>query len=171
MVLSCLPAHIEQAEEAQSFFNGQTYSELAQRADEGRAYGHGNFTDHAVLLGRNHSMMTDFEQTCYMIPIADLVAFLEKAMRKNDWSVPLGMAVLETYDRWYPMSQAEKELVYAGMLYPERLCLLCSEAYHMKRSWIPISYKRKLEEFLYQQEKRKEFLTELKRRLAINSTL
>ena len=163
MVLSCLPEHIEQAEEAQAFFLSQTYTDLAERADRERAFGHGHYTDHTVLLSRSRSLITDFEQACYMIPIVDFIGFLERTMRKNHWSISLGLRLLSAYDRWYPMDQKEKQMLYAGMLYPNRLCELCAEAYHMKRSWIPISYKRKMEELLAQQEKRKDFLAELAR--------
>lgn len=167
MVLSCLPEHKEQAEQAKQFFMSDTYTQLAQRADQRRCFGHGNYTDHTVLLGKSHSMITDFEEACYMIPVADLIALAERVLRKNDWSLAMGMNMLEAYDRWYPMDQAERAMLHAGLLYPSRLLNLCGEAYHTKRSWMPVSYKRKLEELLQQQEKRKEFLEELGRRLAI----
>lgn len=52
-------------------------------------------------------------------------------------------------------------MIRAMLLYPSRFCQVCGEAYHMKRSWMPIAYKRKLEELQAQQEKRKEFLQQL----------
>ena len=161
MVLACLPEHIEQAQEAQKFFLSEAYTELAERADLGRTFGHGRYDDHTVLLGRSHSMITNWEQACYMIPVVDLIGLLERALRKNGWETELGIGMLEAYDRWYPLDAAEKRMVYAGLMYPNRLCELCSDAYHMKRSWIPISYKRKLEELLNQQKRRKEFLMQL----------
>lgn len=162
MVLDCLPEHIEQALEAQAFFLGEDYVRLAERADRERAFGHGHYSDHTVLLGRSQSLITDFEQTCYMIPVVDLAGLLERAMRKNEWEVRLGVQMVEAYDRWCPMSAEEKQMLYALMLYPRRLCELCGEAYHIKRSWMPVSYKRKLEELMQQQKKRKDFLQQLK---------
>ncbi len=161
MVLECLPSHIEQALAAQEFFLGKEYTQLAERADRKRAFGHGRYTEHTVLIGRGQSLITDFEQSCYMIPVIDMALLLERAMRKNEWREQIGVKMLEGYDRWCPMGREEKHMVYALMLYPRRLYELCSEAYHMKRSWMPISYNRKLEELLRQQKKRKEFLKRL----------
>ena len=162
MVLSCLPKQVEEAEEAQEFFMGPQYVRLAEQAQEQHAFGHGQYTDHTVLLGKNRTMITDFEKISYMIPATDLVMLLEKVMRKNHWSVEFGMEMLEAYDRWCPTGDEERQFIYAGLLYPSRLCELCTKAYHMKRSWIPIAYKQKLEEFLAQQEKRKDFLLQLR---------
>ncbi len=161
MVLACLPEGLEQMQDAQSFFLGGGYTHLAERSDRERAFGHGSFSDHTVLLGRGQSMITDFEQSCYMIPVVDLAVLLERAMRKNEWEAELGMLMLEAYDRWCPMDAEERQMVLALMVYPSRFCQLCSEAYHMKRSWMPISYKRKLEELMRQQKKRKDFLKQL----------
>lgn len=161
MVLSCLPQHLEQAEEAQCFFTGHVYAELAQRADQARMFGHGAYSDHTVLLGRSRSLITDFEQACYMIPAVDLIEFLHRALRKNDWSVSLGYRMLEAYDRWQPLSAAERQMIYAGLLFPARFSDICSEAYQMKRSWMPAAYRRKMEEVLRQMDMRKDFLDEV----------
>ena len=161
MVLAGLPEAQEQAEEAQRFFMGDGLARLAERTDREKAVGHGAYSDHTVLLGRSQSMITDLEGCCYMIPVVDLAVLLERAMRKNDWEAALGFAMLEGYDRWCPLGTEERQMVYAMLLYPTRFCQLCGEAYHLKRSWMPIAYKRKLEELQRLQEKRKEFLKQL----------
>ncbi len=161
MVLECLPESLEQVQEAQGFFLSGGYTRLAERADKERAFGHGGYSDHTVLLGKGKSMITDFEQCCYMIPVVDLAMLLERAMRKNEWEAELGLQMLESYDSRCAMNTEERQMLLALMVYPSRFCGLCSEAYHMKRSWMPISYKRKLEELMRQQKNRKEFLKQL----------
>lgn len=161
MVLAILPEAMEQAMEAQAFFMSDRFTALAQRADQERLVGHGNFSDHTVLLGGAQSMITDLESCAYMIPVVDLAVLLERTMRKTDWNIALGMRMLEGYDRWCPMRAEERDMIRAMLLYPSRFCQVCGEAYHMKRSWMPIAYKRKLEELQAQQEKRKEFLQQL----------
>jgi len=161
MVLSILPEAQEQAAKAQDFFMSDRFAGLAQRADNDRLVGHGNFSDHTVLLNGTQSMITDLESCAYMIPVVDLAVILERVMRKTNWNVSLGARMLEGYDRWFPLQPEEKEMIWTMMLYPSRFCQICSEAYHMKRSWMPIAYKRKLEELQAQQEKRKEFLHQL----------
>ena len=161
MVLDSLPEMIEQLMEAQKFFLSEVYVRLADRTDRMRIFGHGGYDDHTVLLGREQNMITDFEQSCYMIPVTDLAILLERAMRKNDWDEQLGWHMLEWYDRGHPMSSEEKKMVRALLMYPMRFCRLCGEAYQMKRNWMPISYKRKMEEWKVQQEKRKVFIKQL----------
>lgn len=162
MVLACLPVYVEEAEEAEEFFLSQSYVKLAEEAERQKAFGHGGYTDHTVLLGKGRTMITDFETIAYMISVNDLVMLMEKVMRKNQWEVRLGMTMLDAYHRWHPMSKEEWQFVYAGLLYPNRLCEICAKAYHTKRSWIPAAYKQKLEELLDQQENRKEFLRQLR---------
>lgn len=161
MVLSILPEAQDQAAKAQAFFMSDRFTDLAQWTDCKRLVGHGNFSDHTVLLNGTQSMITDLESCAYMIPVVDLTGLLERTMRKTEWNVVLGLKMLEMYERWYPLRNEEKEMLWAMMLYPSRFCQICSEAYHMKRSWMPIAYKRKLEELQAQQEKRKEFLQQL----------
>ena len=161
MVLEILPEAMEQAKEAQSFFMSDDFANLAQLSDSNRYVGHGNFSDHTVLLGTDQSMITDLENCAYMIPVVDLAVLLERTLRKTDWNMALGMRMIEGYDRWCPLRSEERGMIRAMLLYPERLYLVCSEAYHMKRSWMPIAYKRKLEEWQAQQGKRKEFLKQL----------
>lgn len=161
LVLDCLPEGLDQVQEAQNFFLSGGYTRLSERSDRERAFGHGGYSDHTVLLGRGQGMITDFEKSCYMIPVVDLAVFLERAMRKNEWDTKLGVHMLENYNRWYPMDTEERQMLLALMVYPSRFCELCREAYYMKRSWMPISYKRKLEELVQQQKNRKEFLKQL----------
>ncbi len=161
MVLECLPEAVAEIGEAQKFFLDDKYTCLAERSERERTFGHGSYNDHTVLLGGGQGMITDFEQSCYMIPVVDLVMLLERAMRKNGWEAQLGLKMLESYDRWCQMGEEEKQMVQALMLYPMRFCQLCSEAYQMKRSWMPISYKRKMEEVMEQQKQRKDFLKQL----------
>ena len=161
MVLECMPEMLEQLEEAQSFFLSEAYVRLADRADGEKVFGHGSYSDHTALLGRGQSMITDFEKSCYMIPVADLVMLLERALRKNAWNEKLGLLMLENYDRWCPLDSEQKQMVKALMRYPTRFCKLCSEAYQIKRNWMPISYKRKMEEWRAQQSDRKVFIKQL----------
>ena len=161
MVLDCLPEMLEQMEAAQQFFHGEEYIRLAEQCDRERTFGHGSYDDHTVLLGKGRNMITDFEQSCYMIPVSDLVTLMERALRKNDWDVSLGFRMLESYDRWHPLKKEEKGMVRALLAYPTRFCRLYNEAYQMKRSWVPISYKRKMEEWRQQQEKRKVFIKQM----------
>ena len=161
MVLEALPRQTEAVGEAGSYFMDKAYTEFAGECDKRRTFGHNSYTDHAVLLNAGHSLVAGFEEACYMIPTFDLVNLLEKALRKNDWSVELCYNMLEAYHANYPLGEQEKRLLYAGMVYPGRFLSLCEEAYHTKRSWIPISYKRKLDEFMSGQEKRGELLKKL----------
>ena len=43
------------------------FNDLAQLSDSNRYVGHGNFSDHTVLLGTGQSMITDLENCAYMI--------------------------------------------------------------------------------------------------------
>ncbi len=161
MVLECMPEMLEQVGEAQRFFMSESYVRMAERAEREQVFGHGGYNDHTVLLGAGQNMITDFEKSCYMIPIVDLVMLLERALRKNDWNEQLGLFMLENYDRWCPLDDEDKQMIQALLVYPVRFCKICSEAYQMKRSWMPISYKRKLEEWKGQQAKRKVFIKQL----------
>ena len=163
MVLQCLPEHMEQAQQAEELFDDPAVQREVKTAEEKRTFAHRNFSDHTVIWDKGNTLFTDFERAGYDLPLFDLTAFLEKALRKNHWPIELGAAMIAAYEENFALSEGMRKLLYGQLLFPKRLAQLCAEVYGAKRTWMPLSYSQKLEEICRQQEERKAFLREFEK--------
>ena len=163
MLLDCLPIHIEQAREAEQILSAPAYAEEAERLERDLVFSHGSFSDHTVQWGQGAMLITDFEEACYRMPVLDLAGFMEKVLRKNSWETSLGIGLAAAYERYCHINAVQRRILYAALLFPGRLAQLCYEVYSVRRSWIPLSYGRKLEEIRAQQEERRRFLEDFRR--------
>lgn len=123
---------------------------------------HGDLNQHHILMCRDRTAVVEFSRMHYGIQMEDLYHFMRKAMEKHDWDKSLGMAMLETYSKILPFSQAEKACLYYLFLYPEKYWKQINFYYNSNKSWLPSRNVEKLKELEQQQPARMEFLEKIK---------
>lgn len=87
---------------------------------------------------------------------------MRKAMEKHDWNLKLGMAMLETYTKVLPLSDADRICLYYLFLYPEKYWKQINFYYNANKAWIPARNIEKLKDLEIQQPMRNLFLSRIK---------
>ena len=82
-------------------------------------------------------------------------------MEKNNWSVELGKAVMDSYNEVKALSKEEYQTLYVLLLYPEKFWKVTNYYFNNKKSWIS---KRNIQKLTSQQQQmplKADFLKEL----------
>ncbi|MCI8513674.1 MAG: phosphotransferase [Lachnospiraceae bacterium] len=137
---------------------------LAEQAGEpARQLCHGDFTQHHVLMGRFGAAIVDFSRATMGVQVSDLYLFMRKMLEKNNWNLPLGIAMKEAYEEILPLSGPEKKYLYILFLYPEKYWKQINYYYNANKAWIPGRNIGKLTVLEAQFEAREHFLKRLER--------
>lgn len=155
--------YMEDAKEAKELVKESSYNRVLARAKEGRTFCHEKFTNHNIQIKDDIMMITNFEHICYKLQLYDLLRFFEKVMRKCDWDIDKGMAILDSYQRVKGMDQDEYTLFYAMLLFPDKYWRLSNQHYNTRRHWMPKICYVKMNELVSQKELKKAFLNEMKK--------
>lgn len=124
---------------------------------------HGDFTQHHVLIGRSGTAIVDFSRTTMGVQVSDLYLFMRKMLEKNNWNLPLGIAMKEAYEEILPLTGRENRYLYLLFLYPEKYWKQINYYYNANKAWIPGRNIGKLTALEEQFEAREHFLKRLER--------
>lgn len=131
------------------------------------AYGfcHGDFNHHSIIFAKQGVAIVGLERFTYDLQVRDLANFVRKMMEKNEWNATLGTKLIKAYESERPLNNQEKECLYLFLAYPEKFWKLASHYNHANKSWLSERDVEKLEKLILQEEKRDEFLKELRHSL------
>ncbi len=118
---------------------------------------HGDLNQHHVLMCFHDVAIVEFNR----MHMEDLYHFMRKAMEKHDWNLKLGMAMLETYTKILPLSDADRICLYYLFLYPEKYWKQINFYYNANKAWIPARNIEKLKDLEIQQPLRNLFLSRI----------
>lgn len=124
---------------------------------------HGDFTQHHVLMGRSGTAIVDFSRAAVGVQVSDLYLFMRKMLEKNNWNLPLGVAMKDAYEEILPLTGEEKKYLYILFLYPEKYWKQINYYYNANKAWIPGRNIGKLTALEEQFEVRECFLKRLER--------
>lgn len=151
----CFQSFYEQALEAQSGW--EVYRPLAEKEPQ-QAYCHGDYQYHNVLQDQRGWYLINFERCIQDDPVRDLHLLLRKLLEKSNWSLSLGEAVLNGYEKVRPLSALSRIDLYYRLAYPEKFWKIANFYYNSGKAWIPGRNLEKLEKLLAQEREKKEFL-------------
>lgn len=123
---------------------------------------HGDLNQHHVLMCGGDVAIVEFNRMHRGVQMEDLYHFMRKAMEKHDWNLKLGTAMLETYAKVLPLSQADRTCLYYLFLYPEKYWKQINFYYNANKAWIPARNIEKLKDLEIQQPMRNLFLSKIK---------
>jgi CotS family spore coat protein len=153
LFLEQYPYYIAQGKEAADGM------EACQQPDgESRTLCHGAFHQHNVLRTPEGMRIVHFETMCWNEPVVDLANFVRKMMEKNQWEVPLGIGLIETYDRTRALSEGEWQLLYGILLFPEKFWKISNHYYNSHKAWVSERDIQKFYQIIAAEPKRARFL-------------
>lgn len=148
----------EQAMESMKDLQNSGLGKLLQKSREEGWVCHGEYNQHHILMCRSGIATVDFSRCRYDIQASDLYQFLRKILEKQNWSVRMGMGILEEYDRIRGLGPEEQEYLRIRLAYPEKFWKLANHYYNHNKAWISGKSVEKLEMLVRQQEKKNQFL-------------
>lgn len=157
-----MDAFLEQAqavtEEWKEYTPGAT---KGMEQEEGTAvFCHGDYQYHNILQIPGGWYLVNFERYQRDNPVRDLYLLLRKLLEKEDWSVSLGMELLEAYERERPISAHSRIDLYYRLAYPEKFWKIANFYYNSGKAWIPGKNQEKLEKVIAQEAEKQHFLDE-----------
>ncbi len=149
---------LDQALEVTDEWRG--YSKLlhAREDDDKRAFCHGDYQYHNILLENQKWCIVNFEKCVLDNPIRDLYHLLRKLLEKSNWSIPLGTELLEAYNEVSAISAYSKIDLYYRLAYPEKFWKIVNFYYNSGKAWIPERNQEKLEKLMEQEKEKQHFL-------------
>jgi spore coat protein I len=161
LVERSLPAHIEQAREAQELLERSGYQKLLDRAVEERCFIHGAYNYHYIYLQKEGEAVVNFSKYGIQVQILDLYEFLRKSLEKNSWDQQLGDRLLRAYAELKPITDQELLVLKACLLYPEKYWKQLNIYYNSNKAWIPLRSQEKLTQAVEQSALREKFVKNL----------
>jgi spore coat protein I len=83
-------------------------------------------------------------------------------MRKCNWDIDETNRILDTYDKIYPISRDELELLKIIINFPEKLCKTINRYYNSKKSKAKSGYLVKLQELVDETEPFEQYIKQLR---------
>ncbi len=153
---------MKEAEAALEILETFDFDGLRKRALDERTLCHGDFNYHQVILNRKYTAVVNFDKLHYDIQVKDLYQFLRKVLEKNNWEASLGTMMMDTYLSVRNLSDDEKRLLYAMLIFPEKFWKIANRYYNSRKSWISGINYDKLCRFMKTSGKREDFLNTFK---------
>lgn len=126
---------------------------------------HGDFTHHNVRKTEKGWRISDFSLCSYHIPIYEFTRFVNKTMRKSQWSVERALKMFEIYKQYIYESKGMEQLFLSLLMFPEEFWKLCNLYYNQRRTYPSKKYLEKMQELIETQEEHQQFLKEMKKHL------
>ncbi len=158
--LQCADALYLQGEEAAEFLSRQNPGQLEAQAEREGDFAHGSYTYHNLILQKNGAAVVQYDKSWLGLQLLDLYYLLRKTLEKNDWNLEAGEWVMEGYQEARSLAREERQILYALLWFPDKFWKIANSYYNGKKSRIPGRNLVKLEEFLGQEEKREQFLSQ-----------
>ncbi len=152
-VMKSFDFFFEQAREAAEGIAG-----LWEPGMEPRFLCHGDLDHHHVLMGDGYVAVVEYNRLHLGLQMEDLYRFMRKAMEKHNWSLTLGMDMLEAYEKVLPLGRDDRRCLYYLFLYPEKYWKQINYYFNANKAWIPERNMDKIINLQQQEEERKEFL-------------
>lgn len=134
------------------------YAGESKRNGGQAAFCHGDYQYHNILHGAGGWLLVNFEKYVRDNPIRDLYLLLRKLLEKENWSISLGTALLEAYEKERPMSAGSRIDLYYRLAYPEKFWKIANFYYNSGKAWIPEKNQEKLEKVIAQEKEKQRFL-------------
>ena len=150
------------AEAAIGELNQFDFDGLRKKALKERTLCHGDFNYHQVILNRKYTAVVNFDKMHYDIQVKDLYQFLRKVLEKNNWDSSLGEMIMDTYLSVRTLSEEEKRVLYAMLIFPEKFWKISNRYYNSRKSWISGVNYDKLCHFKKTSGQRQDFLNTFK---------
>lgn len=122
---------------------------------------HGDYQYHNIIKGDEGWFLINFEKCISDSPVRDLYLLMRKLLEKSNWSVSLGMELLEAYEKEKPITAIGRIDLYYRLAYPEKFWKIVNFYFNSGKAWIPGRNQEKLEKLIAQEKEKQHFLNEV----------
>lgn len=158
MFMQHFECFMDQAQEVEQRLEQWLADVCEDRMKEMYGICHGDYNQHNVLFAGRRTILTNWEQACCDMQIADVAHFLRKLMEKHNFNVGLASDMMQAYEGRRKLSGDEWEQLYLRMAYPEKFWKVANHYFNSNKAWVSGRDIEKLQKVLEQEEKRQEFL-------------
>lgn len=144
------------------------YCTVKNRSDAEAAAGgepvtfcHGDYQYHNIIKSDAGWFLINFEKCISDSPVRDLYLLMRKLLEKSNWSVALGMELLEAYEKEKPITAINRIDLYYRLAYPEKFWKIVNFYFNSGKAWIPGRNQEKLEKLIAQEKEKQRFLNEV----------
>lgn len=157
--LKNFPMFYDQAEKVLEELRSLHYEDVINNIKDQIVICHGDYNYHNLLLSDNSVMTTNFDKLTMDLQIKDLYQFMRKILEKHNWSLAIGMGMIQHYEKIRPIPDFEKYNLYLRFCYPEKFWKIANHYYNTNKAWVPSRNCEKLFKLVEQESARSNFLT------------
>lgn len=140
------------------------YVEVAQGACSQRSFCHHDYSGRNLLRTyKNRIYLIDFDYCLLDLRIHDLINLVVRNLKHNNWHFQICNFILREYQQISKLSQAELEVMYALLLWPQDFWQVGLQYYYEKLPWAPQRFLKKLQHKIAYRFSRNNFLGEFAR--------
>lgn len=154
------------AEEWELYREARERQESQQHTPGVLSFCHGDYQYHNIIRGSEGWFLVNFEKCVHDNPVRDIYLLLRKLLEKSNWSIALGVMLLEAYEQVRPISAMSRIDLYYRLAYPEKFWKIANFYYNSGKAWIPGRNQEKLEKLISQEKEKQHFLDEVFRDVA-----
>lgn len=137
-----------------------SYLVVSQDYQSRGCFCHHDLVHHNVIINGSEAYLIDFDNCLLDIRVHDLVNLLNYVLKENQWNSDMGLKMIERYDRIYPLTKEEFNLLGILLNYPIAIWLEVYWHYCRRKFDDKISMKR-LQGNIDLQFSRRKFLDQL----------
>lgn len=151
----------QQAAESTALINGGPYREIAEASEKLGEFCHHDLANHNFLISEEGKIyLIDFDYCIMDTRLHDLSSLIIRNMRYGVWSINKAYFILNEYNRVYPISQKEIQVVKAFMTFPQDFWQIGLQYYEEKQPWTIEYFIMRLTRIVNDREIREKFLKE-----------
>lgn len=138
---------MEKAQQAQVFLAKADYGVLVEKTEEEGGFCHNSFKgDHLRKNEDGNVFVGGFEGCSADVPALDVASYLRRFMRKTDGDIKVLEGMLKAYEDACPLSEQERQLVLAMVIFPDKFMKLMNEFYNKRQVCVSPAMEERLQE-------------------------
>lgn len=154
----------EMAIKALEVLKNSNYMNICKVAEEEKSFCHHDYNYHNIVIDKDENIyVIDFDYCKREIRTYDLSAFLMKALKRMDWDIECGKAIIESYDNVSRLGDDEYKVLYAFLLFPQRFWRLTNRYYYNEVNWSQGTFDNKIKELIEEREQYINFIEGFKK--------
>ena len=140
------------------------YEQLYKEAIANKSVCHGVFNHHSVLFEDGKTIVINMKKFGYGLQLYDFYGYLRKIMEKNEWDEELAWEAMDTYSLQVNLTKEKIRVLWSFFVYPEKFWKIINYYFNSNKAWSSDKNQEKLKQFQFQEEKRQQFIAQLKRK-------
>ncbi len=108
-------------------------SRVMKQAKETKSLVHNDYKYHTISRVKDGYYLSNVDECTYNMQVLDLSSILVKIMQKNNWDTSLLCTLIQVYEDIRPLSDDEKSVLKALLIFPEKYAAICHKFLQCKR--------------------------------------